>query len=665
MSADALPWPRWRRWLPWLAIGWLALEIGYVLALPLAVQVRPVPDDSFFYLQIALRWHETGLFSFDGFDESYGFQPLWQLVTIGVAAVFDTRPGLLSAMQVLCALVHVATGWQLLRLGERAFGPIAGLVAGAFWTLNPAVMIWCLGLKENGLYALLFVVALRETLACLQVAPSRARLLRLGLWLGLMVFTRVNALMPAGLLLALVTFAARQVGYRERLMRGAIVLAVAVAVAAPWYGFAWFRFGSAMPTSGAWKLFQMRAHVEHGLQLSWLGLDHGLHALKEWPGYLWFLVGHGYGLVRPVLVAGAGLGLLAALAAPLRRAQSVVTADGKSRWPARLVGLTLLIAALGSSFANQLVLPKFLGYCDWYAVPEFLAVAVLAGVAAAALAAWLRSLFGWLVLVVAVAAVGWFVPPKLGLLARHEHDLFTRPPRHIQLLEVGLWARNTLADSAVAGIWDPGIVAYFAGKRFVSLDPLMNSLAYQQGLQKDPIGTTYALLKDRGIAYMFGVAEKVDGLYRYANLLPDSFDVLWVPYPDTPTGFSEVQAMHYVVVQPRDGFGPPSLRPSDFPCGVIYPNDSARRRVITTDRDRLVAGVPAADALRLWFEVPAGGSPLELLAGDRIVATFGPGEAGFRAIDTRGERGARLTLRWPDGDPATIVSQAHVADLEW
>src|SRR5919108_5553721 len=84
------------RWL--VTITRPGLVVGVICLLSLLLQVRffilsdfrylaltRVQDDSFYYLQPAWMFKETGQFTFDGETPTYGFQPLWMLLLTGLS----------------------------------------------------------------------------------------------------------------------------------------------------------------------------------------------------------------------------------------------------------------------------------------------------------------------------------------------------------------------------------------------------------------------------------------------------------------------------------------------------------------------------------------------------------------------------------------------------
>lgn len=186
-----------------------------------------------------------------------------------MALFVGTAPDvLMRVMLVICALLHVGTGVGLGVLGKRIGGPIGGALAFLLWTLNPVLMVWAWGLKENVLYALLLTLALLTLERVLRRGPSRSRLIQMGLFCGLMIFTRVKAVISVAVVLAVLFLtlpADRESPHSSFSQRIRAVLgsaAVALLTCGPWYLFAWAWFGSALPTSGVSKFIVSRVQVQ-------------------------------------------------------------------------------------------------------------------------------------------------------------------------------------------------------------------------------------------------------------------------------------------------------------------------------------------------------------------------------------------------------------------
>ena len=639
-------------------------QLAFLWRLPLVEQVRHVPDDSFFYLRLAQQFWSHLEFTFDGVHPTYGFQPLWQLLLVAVQPLCGGALSFFHCVLAACVVLHGAIGWQLFRLGSAAFGAAGGATAALAWGLNPAAMVWCWGLKENGLYALLLVVALRQAHACVaRAAWDRTSLVRLGAVLGAIVLTRTNAL-PVAFGTACCLVLARGCGapFLVRFRAAVLALAVGALVAAPWYLFALAHFGTALPTSGTWKMFIVRGNVELGWGVPWLGAAHFGRALDAWPDYLQLLFAREFGWVRGLLCGLLVLRVVALLPWPVRAPRHATGAV----W---LVATALLLA-LGASFADQLLLPTYLDYADWYAVAPFVVMPLLVGLFGSALGAWFARVRPGAVALAVLGLCVVFVPTERSLHHfRVERGLLEQPPRQMQLLEMGLWAGLHLPADARIGIWDPGIVSYFSQRDLTSLDPLMNSLDYQR---PEVIGNPVAYVRANRISYLMGVVHRVGEEWQYDAMPKGTFDVLWMPHPEHDLGWVDPagKKVHYALLRPRDTEGPAFLTPSDFPCGLLYPNDPGRRQWVTRDRDALLRGIELqADVLRLQLDGQLAGGPVELVdAAGVVLHTLAAAGQGWHWLDVRAHRGKHVVLRVPAGidlDPARAVPQAQLVDYSF
>jgi hypothetical protein len=112
------------------AAGLLALPVLADLALNGTRGLfRYVAADSFYYLQVARTWAETGLPSFDGTRATNGFHPLWQAILAGVAWLLEAvglgDTALLWAAVLLSLALLLVTVVLLGRVLATAHGTVA------------------------------------------------------------------------------------------------------------------------------------------------------------------------------------------------------------------------------------------------------------------------------------------------------------------------------------------------------------------------------------------------------------------------------------------------------------------------------------------------------------------------------------------------------------
>jgi hypothetical protein len=349
-----------------------------------------------------------------------------------------------------------------------------------------------------------------------------------GAILGLMVLARVNALIPASLMLAVLWWQGEG-SNSERARRTIFAAAGMAAVAAVWCAYAQLSFGAVFPNSGTAKLFGSaaalavfvenhipwipRAWIEavvpqaervllarrdalslptKGVAVSYLaGLLPEL-AYGSWAGVFSFLGTMDFRL-RAVALAGVAAGaagwVLLQLRSSVRSAAAVVGA--------------LLAAAAANSLVNWLVMPDYLLWGSWYAVPETLAMVL----AAAILIAWpwealdaRRRRAGGIIRRAGAAVVAVFA--AIGLARVWNSMLpsaYVAAPDGTQqeAYDAAVWMNDHLPQGARVGSYSAGLLGYFGRTyRVINLDGLANTpefaarelvghLLYVRGLAAD------------------------------------------------------------------------------------------------------------------------------------------------------------------------------------
>jgi len=89
-----------------LVVIGVSLNTGWTRAFHSQIHAlaETIADDSFYYLLPAWRFKTTHFFTFDGLHQTYGFQPLWELVL--VLAAYAT-PDKETFLRVALFLPHV------------------------------------------------------------------------------------------------------------------------------------------------------------------------------------------------------------------------------------------------------------------------------------------------------------------------------------------------------------------------------------------------------------------------------------------------------------------------------------------------------------------------------------------------------------------------------
>jgi hypothetical protein len=531
------------------AVALAGLVFLAVLAYAFGSDVRELAcnrlqDDSFYYLEPAWNFSRSGIFTFDGDHPTYGFQPLWMVVLAALARLSPDKIFFLRASVALGGLFFCLTGLALFRLARGWTAGWQAVIAPVLWTANLSLLGTYITGKENALFAFLLI------LSCIRIG-RRAGLPGRGAWadgviLGLMVLARINALIPAVLLLGVLWW--RGAGSRtDRLRRMLSAAAGMLAILAVWCVYAQISFGAVFPNSGTAKLFGSAAALavfvkNHApwIPSAWIDglVPQAERILLSRPDLL-VLPTKGAGIsylagLLPDLAYGSWAGVFSVLGAVdfrLKLLALVSLAAGAAGWvllqlrssarsAAAVVGV-ILIGAAANSTINWLWMPEYLLWGIWYAVPETLALVL----APACLLGWLLEILnrikdrtGIFVRAAAVAAAAALAAAGLaavwgGLLPRQ----YVAAPDGTQqeAYDAAVWMNENLPEGARVGSFSAGLLGYFGRTyRLINLDGLANTpqfaakelvghLLYVRGLAaEDPLRE---YLTREGIGYLANV----------------------------------------------------------------------------------------------------------------------------------------------------------------
>ena len=423
-------------------------------------------DDAYYYLVTASHFISTGVFTFDGVNETNGFHPLWMAIVVGlfklcgsgciqehqIFAVKLTETLLRGFAIVLCVGFYAAEAQP-----RRAVS--IGYLGIAVVLLCPAFVIFEQGM-ETTLATLLLVLVIHAWIA--------GNALGLGILLALLFLARLDtAIFVAAPILVRQLLIER--GRPKRLVVSAMPLAV---VFAAYTGYNLWHTGHAVPISGA-----IRSSFP---AISWHG-SHLLEPINIASMFGWrTLISANMILVSSALLLGF---VLLVLGRPRRE----------------LRGKLLLIGLVAAWLvANLLLFQSWEKSID----PRYLALP---------LAASAFFLTATLALACERPGGGWrdglrFVPigALIGLLAlegivfgeRFQTDYGqTSDPVMALFRSVG---EAVPATAVIAGT-DVGALAFWTGRRVINLDGVINNYAYQNYLRD---GRLREYLREQGVGYI-------------------------------------------------------------------------------------------------------------------------------------------------------------------
>ncbi|HEX6246105.1 MAG TPA: hypothetical protein VFZ61_34515, partial [Polyangiales bacterium] len=226
---------------------WRLLILVLAAALTPAATVDIILDDAYYYLQVAYNIAHLGRSTYDGIEDTNGYQPAWMLLIAGLELLLRLeKKGLYVALQVLMLLcMALPLGFCLRRLRDPFYlGLSAGLVCSYSWF--PGTYLCGL---ETVLFAPAFVVVAHVARRGLHDNAGRlAWILAAATWIRLDAVSLVVAFS-----LPLAQRALRERGPAAAMSAMARFIAPAVLVLAVYAVPNWVVFGSPVPLSGVAK----------------------------------------------------------------------------------------------------------------------------------------------------------------------------------------------------------------------------------------------------------------------------------------------------------------------------------------------------------------------------------------------------------------------------
>lgn len=429
-----------------------------------------LPDDAWYYLEIAQRAGRGQGLTFDGVSRTNGFHPLWQGLLVGLDRMTGGGEALVRAALVLELLCFAAAALLVARLVSRALGAWPARIV-----LLIAANVTAVDGMETGVVVL--------TLALLVWAWARLERTRalgdaalVGLAGSAVILARLDFAVLLWALPALVL-------WRVRAVKPVAVAAGALALpAGGWFVWSLTSFGHLLPVSGMVKQVEATRYIAQNF-----GGRASLQYVHFVAGVLWQDVVALWSAVTAtaltaaaaqagqLLIAALMLVGLVAVATRMRRRGVSVGPEGV----ALLLGLAL-VAVKAVVDANA----SFFWITAWYAGPQRLAAAVVAGVVAWWGVLELRRRLPARRWIATALVVVVFVP--LGITAPTSSA--AAPIDGTTWQGANLQAGEWIASHGAAGVYgstDSGVIGFVAdGSRtpVVNLDGLTNSYAYADAL---------------------------------------------------------------------------------------------------------------------------------------------------------------------------------------
>jgi hypothetical protein len=478
-------------WLPFLVIGaGFALSLALALA-PFNVLLRnTIPDDSFYYLQIARNIVHGFGSSFDGQTLANGYHPLWLLMLIPIyhlfstGVVMDTAPihAALAVEAFLNGLVGVILLAILKRYTQSSWIQALALLS---WFFNP----FNLYAMENGLetavsiffISLFILVAIRA-----REIQTHNRLIIVGIVGGLMMLARLDNVFYFLMFLSWLLY---EYGWLEGFKRALTAGIPASIVVSPYLVWNYVTFGMFFTSAS-----EATTMVEHQLIVQ----DHGPSILQKIKAVIYI---SDYTLRQIATQTGAPsvFFVLVGLSAGM-----FMQAAESTR---RLLRHVPIEWFLFGGFALNFIANASIRWSprEWYFIPLHLFMAL-----------WIAWLLEYLrvrqkirmdVLAVCVLLTASLFYINWSKNLKNGYDT------SLTMLQATLWMNENVPEGATLGAWNAGIAGYFSTHRLVNLDGLVNNDAFNAIKARNE----WAYIKAARIDYISDFEGRVE--YRMGSFL--------------------------------------------------------------------------------------------------------------------------------------------------
>lgn len=466
-------------------------------------------DDSYYYLQTAWNFKKYFYFTFDGLNQTYGFQPLWMLISTLISFIAPDKIIFFKSVLIFSAFLYLICGILIYQITIRIIKGKLKYLPSIIWYLNPDLVQTFNSGKEN-LIAIFILLLILLILFKLRNQKSKFSFIALGILCGLIILTRVNSLV---LILLIIIFLFVNKNYLSSKVDILYFIIPLILVVSPWLIFAYLNYNTIFPTSGTVKLLGAQSSILIYLEriysfgdVAWIksilnpfewqlyenNLAINLPSISNTFNYAFKFLptntfGFGfYGLIKdyispykylfeilyffllfsPFLIVSLRIQKLSFI-------KEIYTSIIEKIYHSPL--LILILYAIINLFVNYLLLSKWILYSTWYSFPETLCILLIVGLTIDKVGTTMRfnnkikylRYYTNLVLIFLILNFCIQLMPK------------TYKPNssfNSQAWEAKDWMLKNIPARSLIGCFSSGILGYWMENyRVVNLDGLINS----------------------------------------------------------------------------------------------------------------------------------------------------------------------------------------------
>ena len=501
-------------------LGYSVIFIGmciqmYLVSQPLSfLLVHILPDDAFYYFQIARNVAQGIGSTFDGIHSTNGYHPLWLLVLTVMYASTDilniSSEAVVRIALIFSVILNTFTAIMLYELlGRYVKNPRIQALALSVWVLNPYVLYEMMNGLETSL-ATFFLVLFMVLVVASSKKLSQHRLICVGCVAGLMILARVDLVFYfiAFLLWILLTRGVGQ-GLGKVLVAGFSASALVI----PWLLWNKIGFGMWLTSAAEGNAFVNQVLTHQSGVGGLYEIKHVIYHLSHFSSLLLDTTGLS---ILFLIFVGVLWGMFLHKAIVLHPRLKTIPIE-----VALLCGFCLLFFAdAGIRFTGR----------SWYFISFNIFVALLFVVVVPYIeqrTTHFKKLFLFLLILCMVGSfsISW------------HRDLQDRMPNQLVIYTATLWSNANLPEGSILGAFNGGIAGYYSIHPVVNLDGLVNNSA----LEALEARTLWNYASQEGITHFieseYYFTHRYDTFLGVSNPLGDLTVIKNFPIPgDTKSG---------------------------------------------------------------------------------------------------------------------------------
>ena len=486
-----------------IILGLLAIVVTFVCGRLILYAFREmeavvtrIPDDTGYFYKIALNVALGKGLTFDGINQTNGFQPLWLYMLLPLAWAMREAPvdlylrAALIYQLSLVAIAGVVFFFAMLLYSRRSVA----------LTATTLFYIFGIGNFANGMETGILVLCLSALLYfSLKYRPfsdssTSKHAFVFGLLLGLTVLARLDMVFLLAVIYTFIlwqAFAKTERAGRARLGKQLLLSVIAFTlVTAPYFVYNKIHFGAIMPISG-----QLKNSFPYILQPNF-GAD-------RFPSLVM--------LIFSLIFVSSLISILLFL-----RSRAASTEQDGYKFTVLLIG-SLYVSV---HYLHTALFMKWAVF-GWHFAFYFLHACVLF--------AYILDRFLSHIPAFALRPVAAIVIIALfGVLVDRTYRAATTQPRnwHHHSYRASVWARNNLPPDARLALKDAGLFGLLSERSVVNLDGLVNNLEYQEYLRRSQLNDYF---RQKGIQYLVVHAYWSDKP-KYREFVSATYTHLDIPY---------------------------------------------------------------------------------------------------------------------------------------